>query len=137
MTGDARQNARPGDKGPRYQRGDVPERPIGLSLLGLIGLVIVAGGFVGILLAVLPQQPSQPPLTDLERRDVNPPPPRLQAHPVVDDLSVRLAAERKLTEYGWADKDRTHARIPIERAMQILPIQGWPDPTPANPGTKP
>lgn len=137
MSGDAKQNAGKGDKAARYQRGEVPERPIGLSLLGLIGLVIVAGGFVGILLAILPGQPSQPPLTDLERQDINPPPPRLQAQPVVDDLSVRLAAERKLTDYGWADKDRSYARIPIARAMQILSTQGWPDPAPAGPEKKP
>jgi len=39
------------------------------------------------------------------------------------------ARERKiLTEYAWADQDRSFARIPIKRAMEILSQQTAPAP---------
>lgn len=46
--------------------------------------------------------------------------PRLQSDPS-SDLRDYLAREnRLLTSYGWVDRNAEVARIPIERAMEIL-----------------
>jgi len=62
-----------------------------------------------------------------------PPAPQLQTHPR-EDLDRLHAEEReRLTTYGWADRERRIARMPIERAMKLLAergIDGWPSPSP-------
>jgi hypothetical protein len=63
------------------------------------------------------------------RRDIQPklvaapkpvPEPRLQISPQ-DDLQEMLRQENEiLTTYGWIDRGKGTARIPIDRAMQLL-----------------
>ncbi len=47
---------------------------------------------------------------------------------------LRQSEERRLNEYGWVVRPEGIARIPIERAMEIIAQQGLPkQPQPANP----
>jgi hypothetical protein len=46
-----------------------------------------------------------------------PPPPRLQIDPSVDEKELEAAEETRLHTYGWVDRKRGIARVPIERAM--------------------
>ena len=49
-----------------------------------------------------------------------PPAPRLQVHPDAD-LQTYLAREKQqLSSYGWVDRKKGRARIPIDRAMELL-----------------
>lgn len=49
-----------------------------------------------------------------------PPAPRLQADPRADLETLRARDARLLGTYGWVDREAGIARIPIERAMEIL-----------------
>lgn len=62
------------------------------------------------------------------QRVVNMPPdnPQLQAAPKRDIREFRLAEERVLNSYGWADKTAGTVHIPVDRAMAIIAKQGLP-----------
>jgi len=36
-------------------------------------------------------------------------------------------ADDDMLGYGWADRDANRARIPIDRAMELIAQHGWPD----------
>jgi hypothetical protein len=72
-------------------------------------------------------------LAVLYRADVpnpTPPPPQAFSQPRVQpnesaELRRLLSAQREqLSGYAWADSDKTHVRIPIERAMQLIVRKG-------------
>jgi hypothetical protein len=52
--------------------------------------------------------------------DPIPPGPRLQANPPRDMDELRKRDREALTTYGWIDKTGGVARIPVERAIEIL-----------------
>ncbi len=58
------------------------------------------------------------PLAESVRRE--PPEPRLQALPILDLETLRAAEKKILEGYSWVDREAGVARIPIERAMEIL-----------------
>lgn len=51
-----------------------------------------------------------------------PPAPRLQAHPVGDLAAERAREHQQLDSYAWKDATHATARIPIDRAMQLLAL---------------
>jgi hypothetical protein len=116
---------RPGD----YERSDADPRLIGTLAAGLVVFLIAVPM---LLLAIYP---------DAEHRGVivsdlpKPPPPRLQVNPKRDLDRLEAQENARLNGFGWADRDRQIAHIPIERAMQLLAgrgIAGWPaSPLPA------
>jgi hypothetical protein len=55
-----------------------------------------------------------------------PPEPRLEAYPLAARLVLRAQEDEVLTTYGWVDKDRGIARIPIDRAMELVVERGLP-----------
>lgn len=55
-----------------------------------------------------------------------PPAPNLQKQPFKDVYMLRQAEADKLGSYGWVDKDGGVARIPIDRAMEVMLERGFP-----------
>jgi len=55
-----------------------------------------------------------------------PPLPNLQKQPFKDVYELRLGEAAKLTSYGWVDKEGGIARIPIDRAMEVMLERGFP-----------
>jgi len=55
------------------------------------------------------------------------PPPRLEAEPSVDFEKFRTSEDALLNSYGWIDRNAGIARIPIDRAMQLVLERGLPD----------
>jgi hypothetical protein len=55
-----------------------------------------------------------------------PPTPNLQTQPFQDIYTLRQSAETRLGSYGWVDKDGGVARIPIDRAMELMLQRGFP-----------
>jgi hypothetical protein len=53
-----------------------------------------------------------------------PPEPRLRVAPVRDLARLREAEERTLTTYGWVDRERGLARVPVERAIELVLERG-------------
>lgn len=54
------------------------------------------------------------------------PPPQLQPDPVADYNVYHLSDQEKLNSYGWVDQSAGIARIPIDRAMDLLVQRGLP-----------
>lgn len=68
-----------------------------------------------------------------ERVDVRPPAPRLQPDPEADLAAYTRQKRALLQDYRWLDRERGVARIPVDRAMQLLahpapPAATGPDP---------
>ena len=60
--------------------------------------------------------------------DVVPPAPRLQGNPGVELILFKEQELKLLNHYGWINKEAGIARIPIDRAMDILARKGLPEP---------
>jgi hypothetical protein len=54
------------------------------------------------------------------------PTPALQTQPFADIYTLRQGEADRLTTYGWVDKDGGVARIPIDRAIDMLLQRGLP-----------
>ena len=73
--------------------------------------------------------PSATRVAGVERDLPRPAPPVLEVKPRSTLQTQRSREDALLESYGWADQDRRTARIPIERAMQLLVergLSGWP-----------
>ena len=56
----------------------------------------------------------------------SPPEPRLQANPRLELLEMRAEENEVLQSYGWVDRDKGVARVPIDEAMKIVVQRGLP-----------
>jgi hypothetical protein len=61
--------------------------------------------------------------------------PRLEPNPLAPRLAVRAREQAQLTSYGWVDRSAGVARIPIDRAMELLAERGLPAAKPRAPVT--
>lgn len=52
--------------------------------------------------------------------------PRLQLDPPRQKVELREFEDKQLTGYDWVDEDARVARIPIDRAIEILATTGLP-----------
>jgi len=110
-----------------------PDREIGLR-----GLALFVGGLVGTLalafvaMALLARglrsdaARRDPPPPPLEHPLVPPPPPLLQTSLQRELARLRAAEEERLRGWGWVDRARGIARIPLERAEELALEQGLP-----------
>jgi len=55
------------------------------------------------------------------------PQPRVQVRPAIDLEKLRAAEDAQLNSYGWINREAGVARIPIDRAMQLILERGLPD----------
>jgi hypothetical protein len=58
--------------------------------------------------------------TRIRTERVVPPEPKLQINPSLDWQSMVRQENEVLESYGWVDRSTGMARIPIERAMEIM-----------------
>jgi hypothetical protein len=73
--------------------------------------------------------PLAPEAAAIDRDLPRPPPPVLEVNPKQTSQAQRARDAELLGSYGWVDPARKTARIPIERAMQLLAergLAGWP-----------
>lgn len=115
--------------------GGHEERDVALKGPLVFGVAIIAGLLVSFFVVLMTferfaarEARAQAPLTPLELRagESQPPEPRLQMDPVAEFHKIRDAEEAILHGYGWVDKNAGIARIPIERAMEIVLDRGLP-----------
>jgi hypothetical protein len=84
-----------------------------LSLAGLVGLFhYFESRYGGPVAVTLPTGPESGP--------------RLEVTPVLDLARERAAEEKLLNSYGWVDRQKGVARIPIGRAIDLLAERGLP-----------
>lgn len=102
---------------------------IGLTAIALLLMWLLVGVFRG---AAERADPLPSPLEEANQPRV-PPAPRLQERPENELLTFRLEEQDALTSYGWVSESAGVARIPIERAIEILAERGLPASTPVPP----
>lgn len=114
-----------------YERKDAPARSVVLTLAGLFLIVAICFGVVALLLHVIaPENKPAPSSLAAENSRSG---WRLEVNPVDDQKRHDADIQAKLDGYAWVDRQTGRAHIPIERAMQMLASQGWPDGTEARP----
>jgi hypothetical protein len=59
--------------------------------------------------------------------------PRLEPNPLAPRLAARAREDAVLSSYGWVDRGTGTARIPIDRAMDLLVERGLPPSKPLAP----
>jgi len=102
------------------------------AILGLVIVVVLAGMWGMAVLFKAQQQAADPrpsPIPEANARRL-PPEPRLQASPPRDMKEFRARESDLVASYGWADQRLGIARIPIDRAMEIVLEKGLPVPPP-------
>jgi hypothetical protein len=108
-----------------FERTDADPSLIGLLALG------VAVFLVGVPLIVSVSYPDAFSLGRLPDILPQPPGPRLQVSPKADLDRLHAIESNRLESYGWIDRDKSIARMPIDRAVQLLSergLVGWPSP---------
>ena len=113
----------------RHEQSDAEARPVlravavllGVTALVAAGLVYLTRGLVAI------EQAGDPPRAPLAQEAGRlPPEPRLQTQPFADIETLRESERAVLDGYGWVDEKAGVARIPIERAKELLLQRGLP-----------
>ncbi len=108
---------------------------VGLAAVTAVAIVLMWFLFRGMEGYMSRKNPPPPPIPEATRPP-GPPGPRLQATPEAD-LQAMRAEERSLLEgYSLVAKGEGYARIPIERAMQLVLREGLssgPGPAPSIP----
>jgi hypothetical protein len=110
-----------------YERSDADPRLVG-AIAGGLAIFLIA-----VPLLMLAMYPGSERLGRLVGNLPLPPQPRLQANPKIDLDRLRTRENEQLNSFGWADRERQLARIPIERAIELLAGRGrdgWPSPAP-------
>jgi hypothetical protein len=122
-----------------HEDSDVRVKGILMFALGLVALGMVVHVVLGLVMQGFSRREStgqalRPPFLAV---DVVPPAPRLQGNPGVDLVQFKEHELDRLNHYGWIDKETGIARIPIDRAMDILAQKGLPEPAgPPESGTE-
>jgi hypothetical protein len=119
-----------------YEKSDADPRLLAALALGITVFLVLTP------LVLLAGYPHVPRSGALAPRLAQPAPPRLQTDPRSDLDRLRAYEREQLQSFGWADRPRGLARIPIDRAMQVLVdrgLPGWPSATasaPSNPAPR-
>jgi hypothetical protein len=102
------------DEGPKHERSDIDVRAVAIALVAVIGIVVLVTFLVKGLLAT--SGPSRAGPTE------TPPaaPIRLSSDPAGEIAAYQEEKRRQLDGYGWVDRDRGIAHVPIARAMQMM-----------------
>jgi hypothetical protein len=123
-----------------FERQDLTAQSIFAFLISLVvGGVLVYLVVLGLYKFMDARQrarhPQQSPLVqrvDTNTRIVSPdeikkfPEPRLERNERIEINDFRLKEEQTLNSYGWVDEKSGVARIPIDRAMQLVVQRGLP-----------
>jgi hypothetical protein len=128
---------------------DVPEGGDGRvdGELDFRGILVFVGGLVAVTLVVMSlmwgvavlfksslarKDPAPPALVEAREARV-PPGPNLQPNPSANLAAFRAAEEAELATWAWVDRKKGVARVPVERALEIVASRGLPAPPPMPP----
>ncbi|MGH6943584.1 MAG: hypothetical protein ACREH6_05120 [Geminicoccaceae bacterium] len=109
-----------------YEPTDASIKVVLWVVVGWIAFVVVGALALGGLLGLFDVLRAPSPVGPLGRVELTPPEPRLEANPKQTLERVRQHEDQLLAGYAWIDRKAGRARIPIDRAMQLLAERGWP-----------
>jgi hypothetical protein len=102
-----------------YERTDLSLRAIAIVA---VGILLLLGAAPILMIAAFPRARG-----DVDRHlSITPPAPRLQTDPEADLAAYVRKEQRLLDSYGWVDRGRGIAHVPIEVAMERLARTGIP-----------
>ena len=105
-------------------------RAILITALGLALLLVVTAALMWPLFTSLRglarAADPPPPVLPEAQLPLEPPGPRLQASPEKEMAAMRAEENHLLTSWEWVDEGAGVARLPIERAMELLAERGLP-----------
>ena len=112
----------------KHEANEIKVKGIVLFALGLIAIGALIHAALDLVMEsyrkqVVRDRASRSPFFTV---NVEPPAPHLQGNPAVDLARLKEQEMRRLTTYGWIDRQRGIAHIPIDRAMDILARAGLP-----------
>src|SRR5512146_3369199 len=131
LDGERRPEGRGTGTGPRNPEVDYERTDLSLSAIAVVALAILLllGVTPLIMIGAFPRARG-----DVDRHlAITPPEPRLQTDPQADLGAYVRKEEHLLDSYGWVDRERGIAHIPIEVAMERLARTGIPGFPRANP----
>jgi hypothetical protein len=104
-----------------YEPSDMSVRAIALILLVFAIIATAAMALITWLDPALMRQAlrKEPAPSAIETQAIAPPPIQLQAQPLADIAALHAHEDAILDHYGWVDKTRGIARIPIGEAMKL------------------
>lgn len=111
-----------------YEQRDLSVRAMTQFLILIFATIIgsvVISYFVFAWIVNVPE-PQVPSVRKESRERQLPPEPRVQGFPMRDWENFYREEIRKTTTYGWQDQTMTRARIPVERAKQLILERGLP-----------
>jgi hypothetical protein len=131
----------PGPHGPRdYEDRDIHLRPILLFGIGTAVFTVITFYVMKHILFKLESQTARRdvPVSVFAGQRLLPPEPLLQVDEVRNLQEQRAVEQARMSTYGWVDPAAGVARIPVERAIQLITERGLPTwepaaPAPANP----
>jgi hypothetical protein len=127
----------------RHSPGEPPSPPSGagheqdrISTRGVVVVTMIVLGnlvvsvllvyWVFVFFAARDRPETRTPAYLLEQRRLPAEPPWVETAPSRDLTRLRERERQLLHEYRWIDRDQGIARIPIDRAMQLLLQEGFP-----------
>lgn len=118
-----------GTHGEQFDR-EIGVRGIVWFAIGLAILIVVTGfGMWGMFVALRAREAARPshvpPLVQEEGAPAVPE-PHLQTTPELDLRAMRAAEDSLLHSFGWVDRGKGIARVPVDRAMEMILQEGLP-----------
>lgn len=108
-----------------YEESDARPRPLLLFAMGLSLVVVLSLAVTKWVISSFDDAGgARNEVHPMSSYRTGPEGPVLQAVPASELEAHRAEEERLLKSYGWVDKDNGLARIPIERAMEIVGQRG-------------
>jgi hypothetical protein len=96
---------------------------ISLAVLLVVTVALMWAMSLGLRKMIAKEDPP-PPVLPEEATQPLPPEPRLQTAPEAELSQMRAEEDRRLHSYAWVDQGAGVARIPVERAIEILLERG-------------
>jgi len=110
-----------------HETTDANVKAVAKFAVGLAVLIVVTAVAMVFLFDFLKATlQTAPPPSPFAQSQTSPPAPRLQVQPVLDLKGLHEDEDQKLNSYGWVDQKAGIARVPIDRAMDLLLQKGLP-----------
>lgn len=116
-------------------------KAVALSAIVLLAVTAAAFGLMwGVAVwqkkRLVSQDPPPPVLAEARVKSL-PAGPLLQSDPETDLKALRAREDAVLSGWAWADPARTRARVPADRALEIVAAKGFPPRTAPPPAPAP
>jgi hypothetical protein len=119
----------PGGLQAGHEQTAIQPRTLFISAGVLVAVVIVCQVVLGLWMSGFEHKEERANALHPNRQTIDVdqfPQPRLQRTPPVDFMGMMQEERARITSYGWVNKDAGIARIPVDRAMEILVEKGLP-----------